>query len=189
MKKPYIIGISGGTCSGKSTIAGKLNDSLCEKYKTAVLNMDDYYNWSKMKTVAPITRVEYPEHNHPDAFDINRFRNDFTAAINDETVDVIITEGLFALYFDCFREQYDLKVYVDLQSDERMFRRIKRMMLRESLDDIAIRYLDTVRYRHNEFVEPTRWYADLVINGSCVDDVGVDLIASYAEKQIDNKNN
>jgi len=183
-KKAYAVGISGGTCSGKSTLVHRLEKILGEKYKAAVFRMDDYYKWSEMKTVAPITRIEYPEHNHPGAVDINRLYNDFTAAISDKTNDVVLIEGIFSLYFDQIREKLDLKIFVDLKSDERIYRRIKRMINRETLDAIALRYLDTVRYRHDEFVEPTRWHADLVINGTLDANSGTDIIVSYIEAHI-----
>ncbi|MCL1794029.1 MAG: AAA family ATPase [Oscillospiraceae bacterium] len=181
-KKPYIVGISGGTCSGKSTLSDKLKKMLGEKYAVSLLNMDNYYQWSLMKTIAPITRMEYPEHNHPDAVDKDRLYKDFNAAISDKSNDIAVIEGVFSLFFDRIREKLDLKVFVDLQSDERMYRRIKRMY--ESLDDTAHRYLDTVRYRHDEFVEPTRWHADIVINGTLDANLGTNVIATYIEAQI-----
>jgi uridine kinase len=181
-KKPYIIAISGGTCSGKSTLSDNLKRMLGKKYTVSLFNMDNYYQWSAMKTTAPITRIEYPEHNHPDAVDTDRLYKDLTAAISDKANDIVLIEGVFSLYFDRLREQLDLKVFVDLKSDERLYRRIKRMF--ESLDDTAHRYLDTVRYRHDEFVEPTRWHADVVINGTLDANIGTNIIVSYIEAQI-----
>jgi uridine kinase len=181
-KKPYIIGISGGSCSGKSTLADSLKNMLDKKYIVSLLNMDNYYQWSAMKTIAPITRIEYPEHNHPDAVDKEKLYKDFRAAISDKINDIVLIEGVFSLYFDEIREKLDLKVFVDLKSDERLYRRIKRRF--ESLDDTARRYLDTVRYRHDEFVEPTRWHADIIINGTLDANLGTSIIVSYIEAQI-----
>ena len=180
--RPYIVGISGGTCSGKSTLADRLKKMLGEKYTVSLLNMDNYYQWSAMKTIAPITRIEYSEHNHPDAVDKDRLYRDLGAAISDKVNDIVLIEGIFALFFDQLREKLDLKVFVDLKSDERIYRRIKRK--HESLDDAAHRYLDTVRYRHDEFVEPTRWHADVVVNGTLDANLGTNIIASYIEAQI-----
>jgi len=184
MKKPYVIAICGGTCSGKSTLADKLENILDKKYKVSTLHMDDYYKWSEMKTIAPITRIEYPEHNHPGAVDIDTLCNDLVALISDKTHDVILLEGLFAFYFEQLREKLDLKIFVDLKSDERIYRRIKRAISQEALDEIAVRYLDTVRYRHDEFVEPTRWHADIVINGTIDANLGADMVVSYVESRI-----
>lgn len=183
-KKPYVIGICGGTCSGKSTITRNLEKILGEKNTVSVINMDDYYNWSKIRTIAPITRIEYPEHNHPDAVDIDKLNKEFAAAVSDGNNDIVLIEGIFSLYFDQLREKFDLKIFVDLKSDERLYRRIKRMMKDGNLDEVARRYLDTVRYRHDEFVEPTRWHADLVINGTPDSNLGTAIIASYIETQI-----
>ena len=181
-KKPYIVGISGGTCSGKSTLAENLKKTLDKKYTVTLLNMDNYYQWWAMKTIAPITRIEYPEHNHPDAVDKYKLYKDFETAISDKVNDIVLIEGIFSLFFDRLREKLDLKIFVDLRSDERMYRRIKRMY--ESLDDTAHRYLDTVRYRHDEFVEPTRWHADIVVNGTLDTNLGTNIIISYIESQI-----
>ncbi|MCL2527873.1 MAG: deoxynucleoside kinase [Defluviitaleaceae bacterium] len=188
MTTVYVIGISGGTCSGKSTITDMLEETLHNKYKVAVLRMDDYYEWAKMQTIAPITRISYPEHNHPSAVDMDKLNNDFLAAVYNKTNDIVIIEGIFAFYFEHLREKLDLKVFIDLKSDERIYRRIKRMIAHEAIDEIAQRYLDTVRYRHDEFVEPTRWYADIVINGNKDVNVGVDIITSCIESKINKIN-
>lgn len=176
----FVVGISGGTCSGKSTIARMLCENLSKRYKVAVINMDNYYKWGQMTTIAPITRVEYPEHNHPDAVDIEALLKDFNTAISDKLTDIVIIEGIFALYFDEIREKLDLKIFVDLKSDERLYRRIKRFVSHgQSLDEIAVRYLDTVRHRHDEFVEPTRWHADIVLNGTLDANIGVEVLTGY----------
>jgi len=178
-RKTYIVGISGGSCSGKSTIANRLANILSENHKVSVLNLDRYYKSPELRTVAPFTRIEYAEHNHPDCMDTDRIYKDLTAAVSDETIDIVLIEGLFALYFDELREKLDLKVFVDLKSDERLYRRIKRWIDHQTFDEIALRYLDTVRYRHDEFIEPTRWYADIIVNGALDTHLGVDIIVSY----------
>ena len=182
--KPYVVGITGGTCSGKSTISDRIEKILGEKYKVSVLHMDRYYRNPSIMTIAPITRIEYAEHNHPDSMEADRLFSDFEAAISDETNDVVILEGIFAFHFDRLREKLDLKVFIDLKSDERIYRRIKRWLDRQTIDEIALRYLDTVRYRHDEFVEPTRWHADIVINGTLDANLGTDILITYIEAQI-----
>jgi len=184
MKKPYVVGISGGTCSGKSTLLNLLNEIFVKRYKTSVINMDDYYNWSQMKTIAPITRIEYPEHNHPSAVDTEKLYKDISNMVFNEDIDIVLIEGIFALYFDELRKMLNLKIFVDLKSDERMCRRIKRMIDYESFDDITSRYLDTVRYRHDEFIEPTRWYADIILNGTFDANKGIPVIVSCIEASV-----
>jgi len=177
----YIVGISGGSCSGKSTIAERLGKILGEEYKTAVLHLDWYYKSPELRTVAPFTGIEYAEHNHPDCMDTDKIYKDIAdASVND----IILIEGLFALYFERLREQLDLKVFIDLQSDERIYRRIKRWSDHQTFDEIALRYLDTVRYRHDEFIEPTRWHADIIINGTLDANLGTDILASYIKARV-----
>ncbi len=183
-KKPYVVGIAGGTCSGKSTITARLGDALKEKCSLCVINMDRYYKRPGITTIAPITRIEYAEHNHPDAMDLEKLYADFEAAINGGEYDVVIIEGLFALHLDRIREQLDLKVFIDLKSDERLYRRIKRWLDRQDMDTISARYLDTVRFRHDELVEPTRWHADMVINGTLDANKGTEMLLHWIEVHI-----
>ncbi len=172
---PYIVGIAGGTCSGKSTAAERLAERL-DGLKVTVLHMDAYFRRPFINTVAPVTRKVYVEHNHPDALELDRMYSDFDAACGSDA-DVVIIEGLFALYLDKIRDRLDLKVFVDLRSDERIVRRIKRFMsFGQTMDEVTDRYLDTVRYRHDELIEPTRWHADLVLNGTLDDTKGVDVL-------------
>ncbi|MFA6948341.1 MAG: hypothetical protein WCQ72_05120 [Eubacteriales bacterium] len=175
----YIIGIAGGSCSGKTTLTGRLEQEFkANGFKTEVLHMDAYFKNPTPTAIAPITRVEYPEHNHPDSFRLDDFYADIDRAASGGG-DILIIEGLLVLYLDRVREKLDLKVFVDLQSDERIIRRVKRFMRDrgQTLDEVASRYLDTVRYRHNEFVEPSRWHADIVVNGT--GDAGFSVIAGY----------
>ena len=183
-KKPYVVGIAGGTCSGKSTITARLTAALEGKYRVTMLNMDRYFKRPGMTTIAPITRIEYPEHNHPDALDTEKLYADFEAAINGNECDVVLIEGLFALYLDRIREQLDLKVFIDLKSDERLYRRIKRWLEREDIDKISHRYLDTVRFRHDELIEPTRWHADMVINGTLDANKGTEMLLYWIESRL-----
>ena len=183
-QKPYIVGITGGTCSGKSTLAKRLSESLPAEI-VKVYHMDSYFLRPSPTTIAPITRKEYVEHNHPDSEDLPRLRADIRKEIEDNLYKVIIIEGLFTLQDDEIRDMLDLKVFVDLLSDERIVRRIKRWMRGgESMDSITDRYLDTVRFRHDEFVEPSRWHAGMVINGT-LPDKGVDMLLQYILHEIE----
>lgn len=183
-KKPYVVGIAGGTCSGKSTITAKLEKLLEGKCRLKIFNMDRYFRWPGFTTIAPVTRIEYPEHNHPDALDQEKLYAEFESAIMSGEYDVILIEGLFALHLDRIREQLDLKVFIDLKSDERLYRRIKRWLEREDIDKISNRYLDTVRYRHDELIEPTRWHADMVINGTLDANKGTEMLAYWIESRM-----
>lgn len=166
MSKPFVIAIAGGTCSGKSTLADRLVEALQNEYTVKLFNMDHYFRRPGITTIAPITGIEYVEHNHPDALRMDDLHADLAAAIAEEAAQIIIVEGLFALYSEPIRTSADLKIFVDLDSDERLVRRIDKFMARgQTKQEVTDRYIDTVRFRHNELIEPTRWHADVVANG------------------------
>lgn len=172
----FVVGIAGGSCSGKTTLSGMLEEKLSDR-KVTVLHMDKYFKNPTPTTIAFIKGIEYPEHNHPDSFKLDEFYADLDAVIASDA-DVVIVEGLLILYLKEVREKLDLKIFVDLPSDERIIRRVKRFMRDrgQTLDEVADRYLDTVRYRYNEFVEPSRWFADIVVNGDYTTHKGVQMV-------------
>lgn len=178
----YVIGIAGGTCSGKSTLAEKLKDRFGE-YCT-LIHMDSYYRRPFGTTVAPVSGKVYVEHNHPSALELDRMYGDVDTAVKSGA-GVVIVEGLFALEQERLRNMCDLKIFVDLDSDERLVRRIRRFTeFGQSFDEITDRYVDTVRFRHAELVEPSRWHADMVVNGNA-GDLPVDIIETYVRKMTD----
>ena len=185
MKKPYVVAIAGGTCSGKSTLTEKLSENFSSKCRTVTFNMDKYFKKNPPNTIAPITRKEYVEHNSPDTLELDRLYADFNQAVESSDCDLVLIEGLFALYLDEIREKADLKIFVDLASDERMARRItKHMGWGQTYEQVTERYIETVRFRHNELIEPTRWHADVIINGVLDRIVGTDVVVCYITKQI-----
>jgi uridine kinase len=186
--KPYVVGIAGGTCSGKSTLSDRLEEALKNDYKVIVFHMDKYFKRPSPTSIAPITRIEYVEHNHPDSIDLDLLYTDFFTAVEDRSenmADIILIEGLFSLYLDKIRNVLDLKVFVDLKSDERIVRRIKKFMQwGQTMEEITNRYLDTVRYRHDELIEPSRWHADIVINGTLDAYMGTDVLLKYLKVRL-----
>ncbi len=183
-KKPYIVGIAGGTASGKTTLVERL-PALLEPLRVYRFNCDTYFRFNNMpKVIAPFTGIEYKEANIPEALRLEDMFRDFEAVCEGQTeeeYDVVLIEGLFVLHLPEIRNRLHLKVFIDLQSDERLIRRIRRWMPKgQTMDEIADRYLDTVRYRHQEYVEPTRWYADVVINGA-LSDKSLDVLATYVK--------
>ena len=179
-KKPFIVAIAGGTCSGKSTLTKNIGDSLGEKFKVKTINMDSYFKKEPPTTIAPISRKEYVEHNHPTTLELPRLISDFLEAAASPDYDLVLIEGLFALYIDEIREKADLKVFVDLASDARLVRRItKHMGWGQSYEQVTERYIDTVRFRHNELIEPTRWHADVVVNGTLDSNKGTQIVIDY----------
>jgi uridine kinase len=161
-----VIGIGGGSASGKSTIARKLEQMLAP-LRVEVINQDRYF-WSGERLPRHSSRLgsrTWPDHNHPDSFDFAGLRAALCEA-RKGGADVVIIEGILVLHDAELRELMDLKLFVETDADERIVRRIRRNVARGAgLDGICDFYLDSVRYRHREFCQPTRDHADLVIPG------------------------
>jgi uridine kinase len=181
--KPYLIGISGGSASGKSTLCGKLAAELSEM-KTKVFVMDEYFKPELQRpcTKAFVTEKEYIDDNHPLTVDLQKLENDVKDAMKND-YDVIIIEGLLTLWDENIYKLLDLKLFVDCKSDERMVRRIKRnTQWGQTFDQITNVYLDMVRFRHEEYVEPSKWRADIIINGSKFSDTALAMIKDHVYK-------
>lgn len=180
MKKPYIVGISGGSCSGKSTIQDVLKEKICD-LNVKGFHMDDYYRQSEERPV--ITGLwngkRYIDDNHPQSLNFEQFYIDFEEALKEDW-DVILVEGVFVLWDEKILPHLDLKLYVDCDPDERMARRIKRhLSFGEDLDEITERYIHAVKNRHMEYVEPTKWKADFILNGFQMPSLGISVVAAW----------
>jgi uridine kinase len=193
--KPLIIGIAGGTGSGKSTVARRIADSM--PASVAFIDMDAYYRNFTHLTLDERRKVNW---DHPDAFDmdllvahldqlgarvpIEKPVYDFVRHLrSDESqtlapADVIVIDGILLFVDERVRDRCDVKVFVDTDADERLIRRIRRdMKVRgRPLDDILDQYLTTVQPMHLQFVEPSKRYADLVIPRGGHNVVAIDLI-------------
>ena len=167
MKKPFVICIAGGSASGKSTFADKL-ESVLSYRNIALFHMDAYFKPENERpaAVSPTNGKTYRDDNHPDSFRLEALLRDVKNAAGTESGFVIV-EGLLTLWYKPLRELADLKIFIDCRADERIVRRLKRNMTWGlTFDEIADVYLALVRFRHDEYVEPSREYADLVIDGS-----------------------
>lgn len=190
MKNKMVIGIAGGSGSGKTTLSKYLADQLNEaNIKVKVIHMDKYYKTVRPVTTSPFTFKEYEDFNHPEAVDIERVQEDFHNALSDLEYRVVIIEGFLLFVFSELREKLGYKVFVDCQSDERLVRRINKFSPeRYSTAQVIAEYLDLVRFRHDEFVEPTRWYADLIINGSSGSQKGGEILWEWLRSKISSAN-
>ena len=180
MEKTYIVGISGASGSGKSTFSDNLAKQLCG-YKVKIIHMDEYYKEEsqrpKIKGISD--KKEYVDDNHPMALDLEKCYIDIREAIN-ENWNIVIIEGLFALWDKKIFDLLDLKVFVDCDSDERLIRRISRnLTFGQDLEEITRRYVQAVQPRQREYVEPTKWKADIIVNGFLQSVVGIKMIASW----------
>ena len=178
--QPYIVGIAGGSASGKTTISNKLAAQLAPLRSVHVFHMDTYFKKDKPTMLAPITGEQFSDHNHPESFELDQLVADLDALCAQGEHQVIIVEGLMTLHHAPLRERLDLRIFLDAPSDERIVRRMKRSLERGgTYDEIARFFLDSVRFRHQEFVEPSRWHADLVLNGSYPSEKGLRVVAEW----------
>lgn len=184
----YVIGIAGGTAGGKSTFCEQLGKLLeCQGLNTAEIHLDDYFKPESERPVsaAPVSGKEYIDDNHPDTMDLKRVYSDIRSYMNSGKYNVIIAEGLLTLWDKNIYELLDLKLYVDCPADERIIRRLKRnMSWGRNFEEISEVYLDLVRYRHNEYVEPTKWKADFIINGTTAADKAVIRIGYIVQEEL-----
>lgn len=177
MRSMISIGIAGGSGSGKTTLSRFLASGLSE-YKVKMIHMDKYYKEKRPIATAPFSGKQYEDFNHPSAIHMDKVLEDFQYAALKE--DVVIIEG-FLLFHDArLRENMDYKIFVDCPSDERLARRLDNFVNgRYSREEVINEYLELVRHRHDEYVEPTRWYADLIMNGSKGNQKGSQIVLEW----------
>lgn len=180
---PFIIGVAGGSGSGKSTVSQQVLSSFGADMVSVVMQ-DDYYR--DQSDLAPDVRRQQ-NYDHPHAFDwplliqhVQALRSGATIAmpVYDFTIDnrsdrtitvrpapVIVIEGLFALYDADLRDTMSLKIFVDTASDVRFIRRMQRDIAERgrTVESIVGQYLDTVRPMHKQFIEPTKRHADVIL--------------------------
>ena len=196
MKKPVIIGIAGGTVSGKSTITKELI-KLIDKEDVTIIEQDSYY---KDQSNLPFEERVKTNYDHPFAFDNELLVQQLKDLIDGKSIekpvydfsihnrtketktvepkDVIILEGILILAEKEIRDLLDIKVFVDTDADVRIIRRILRDMKDRgrSLDSVILQYMSTVRPAHIQFVEPSKRYADIIILEGGYNKVAIDLI-------------
>lgn len=197
MDKPVIIGIAGGSASGKTAVAYKMYEYFRGKHTIKIIKLDDYYKDQSHLTMEKRILTNY---DHPFAFDMNLLVDHLDClkagqevdkpiynfevhnrAKEIETIyprDVFILEGLFVLNEPQIRERCDILVYVDTDADIRFIRRLRRDMEERgrSLDSICNQYLTTVRPMHEQFVEPSKKYAHIIIPEGGSNIVAIDLL-------------
>jgi len=178
----FVIGIAGGTGAGKTTVAREVADSVGEAVTRVPI--DNYYHDLSHLEMDEREAVNY---DHPDAFEWSLLIEHLDALLMgqpvempqydfsihnrlDETVhvtpsDVIVVEGIFALYDADITDRLDLKVYVETDADVRILRRIRRDVIERDreLEGVIEQYLDTVKPMHEQFVAPTKKHADIII--------------------------
>ena len=166
------VGIAGGSASGKSTFAAALRDALLARDPALrVVNVSTDHHWQDRsgppRFVSPSTGDEHFDHNHPDALNQASLFSALDALAGQ--ADVVLLEGLMVLHHPTVRERLNLRLFVELDADERALRRLLRdMQGGRTITDpvkIATYYRESARVGHARYVEPSRVYADLIIRG------------------------
>lgn len=186
MRKTIIIGIAGGTASGKSTFSEELTKSLWE-LNVLEIHMDSYFKALEERpyVMAPVTGKICRDGSSPQTCNLPDLKRDLATAAGSGQYQVIVVEGLLTLWDSEIYNQLDLRLFVDCLPDERIVRRLKRNTERgQPFDDIAEVYLDLGRYRHDEYIEPTKWRADFIVNGSRCFSKVLDVVTLYIRSLI-----
>ena len=182
--KPYIIGIAGGSGSGKSTFAGRLKEAFPEQI--SLISCDNYY---LPHDELPLGERAHLNYDAPEALEfdlmvrhLEELKNgksalcpvyDFTKHTRSDKVTrieprpIILIDGILIFHDQNLRDCMDLKIYVETDADERILRRAKRDMQERGrdLDSVIDQYLTTVKPMHNTYVNPTKVFADVILNG------------------------
>ena len=201
-----IIGIAGGSGSGKTTVVKAITEQL--KERVTVIPQDAYY-----KDLSHCTAQEKREHNfdHPDSIDFELLCEHLQqlkegksieqpvysyitcSRSKEETVtvnpsDVIIVEGILIFTCEKVREQMDIKLFVDADDDDRLMRVISRDILErgKTVDWVIERYTKTVKPMYLQFIEPSKRYADIIIPQGGHNKVAIDIISATIEKSLAN---
>ena len=199
-----IIGIAGGTGSGKTTVVRKIAEAL-PPHHVVVVPLDSYYNDTSHMTEEERHAINF---DHPDAFDwkllikqVNELRNGqaveqptysyikcnrLKETLHVEPKPVIIIEGIMTLLNKKLRDMMDLKIFVDTDSDERLIRNIQRDVLERgrTVDMVISRYLEVVKPMHEQSIEPTKKYADLIIPQGGENHKGINILCKYIESLV-----
>lgn len=199
-----IIGIAGGTGCGKTTVVDQIVSELPED-EVCIISQDSYYHDTSHLTLDERTKINF---DHPQAIDFEllashlkelRAGNSFEQPVysfiehnrTGETITtypkkVIIVEGILILSDPVIRDMFDIKIFVHADSDERLIRRLKRDIATRgrNLAEVLNRYQTTLKPMHQQFIEPTKEYADIIIPTNKYNTVAVEVIRSIIDHKI-----
>ena len=201
--KVTIVGIAGGTASGKTTIVRMIKEKFGDDI--VVISHDSYYKAHNDLSYEDRSRLNY---DHPEAFDTALMIEDIKLK-NNEAIDMpvydytihnrsdatvhivpkklIIIEGFMILENKELRDLMDIKVFVETDADERLLRRIRRDMVERarSIDSILTQYIETVKPMHEQFVEPSKKYADIIIPRGGENITGITILEEHLKHMMD----
>ena len=198
MKRPIFIGITGGTGSGKSTIAKEIYRQFGEDC-IAMIEQDSYYKDQSHLSMEDRVKTNY---DHPNAFDNNLLVSHLESLLNGHSIqkpsydfsihnriedttkvepkEIVIVEGILILEDPRIRELLDIKIYVDTDADVRILRRLVRDINERgrTMESVINQYLNVVKPMHNQFTEPTKKFADIIIPEGGHNKVAIDIIVA-----------
>ncbi len=202
--RPLVIGIAGGSGSGKSTVARRVAEAL-RSASVAFVDMDAYYkNFAHL----PMAERRCVNWDHPDAFDLDLFVDHLERLARGEPIDkpaydfvehvraahtvavapadVVVVDGILLFVDPRVRDLCDVKVYVDADADVRLIRRLRRDMGQRGrpFEEILDQYLTTVRPMHQQFVEPTKRHADVIVPRGGHNAVATEMIVAKIQRRL-----
>ncbi len=207
MKRPILIGIAGGTGSGKSTVTREIYKSITDR-NVAIIEQDSYYKDQSDISFEERVKTNY---DHPFAFDNELLISHLKDLLDGKSIqkpiydfenhnrkketvlvepkDIIVLEGILILYDEDLRKLMDIKLFVDTDADVRVIRRILRDIKDRgrTLDSVVKQYMTTVRPAHMQFVEPTKRYADIIIPEGGYNKVAIDIIVTKVNDIVNRK--
>ena len=199
-----IIGIAGGTGSGKTTVVHQIMNELPDT-EVGVISQDSYYKETHNLSYEERTKINF---DHPRAIDFELLVNHLkelkagniieqpvysfvTHNRTDDTIithprKVIIVEGILILSHPELRDMFDIKVYVHADSDERLIRRLKRDIAERGRDmnEVINRYQNTLKPMHEQFIEPTKAFADIIIPNDKYNTVAIDVVRAVINQRL-----
>jgi uridine kinase len=202
--KPFIIGVAGGTSSGKTTIAERLVEAMGAD-ELALVKLDSYYI---SRTAQPMEERAAANYDHPSAFDWDLMNEhlgelverrpapiptyDYTIHDRTDSVDwvhparIIVVEGILVLWNTELRNRFDLKIFVDTPADLRFIRRLERDVAERgrTQESIIAQYLATVRPSHEDFIEPSRAHADVIIPEGGLNRPALDMLLARVREVV-----
>lgn len=208
-QKAILIGLAGGTGSGKTSVARAITADFPTS-DVALIEQDSYYLDLEHMPLEQRNSINF---DHPDSLDFDLMTEHIDALMYGGSVDVpvyeydkhtrsktvahhfqgqhiIVLEGIFALFNESLRKRMDIKIFVDTPDDVRIIRRIKRDMTTRGrdFDSIIKQYYDTVRPMHKQFIEPTKRHADIIMPEGAYNTVAIDIMRTKIKSLLKKKN-
>lgn len=199
-----IIGIAGGTGSGKTTVVNQIINELPPN-EVGVISQDSYYKATSHLSFDERVKINF---DHPQAIDFELLVNHLQQLKNGQSIEqpiysflehnrtqqtvathpkhVMIVEGILILTHPQIRKMFDIKIFVHADSDERLIRRLKRDIAERGrdLDEVLDRYQNTLKPMHQQFIEPTKEYADIIIPTNKYNTVAVDIVRTIIHQKL-----